>query len=104
MANLPHGATARPKTSRQPARLIPQLQTLRIHSTDLPVIVAMLAPKAAERLAKITGLLASDQPDEVVNAATAATRVVSLPGFKRLSPKQLSVLTRVHERVCVGGA
>ncbi len=30
MANLPHGATAHPKTCRQPARLIPQLQTPRI--------------------------------------------------------------------------
>jgi len=32
MANLPPGATARPKTCRQPARLIPQLQTPRILS------------------------------------------------------------------------
>ncbi len=116
--------------------------------------VAMLAPKAAERLAKITHLLASDQPGEVVNTAAAATRllsehgwtweilvlrpnlvpswstyrlasratgwhavaanclahsdlltswefrfVVSLPGFKRLSPKQMSVLIRVHGAV-----
>jgi hypothetical protein len=30
--------------------------------------------------------------------------LVGLPGFKRLSPKQLFVLIRVHERVCVGGA
>lgn len=30
--------------------------------------------------------------------------VVSLPEFKRLSPKQMSVLIRVHERACVGGA
>jgi len=122
------------------------------------VIATVLTPKAAERLAKITGLLASDQPGEVVNAAAAATRllrehgwtwetlvlrpnlaspqptststsqptgwravaaaclarsdlltswefrfVIGLPGFKRLSPKQLSVLIRVHERVCVGG-
>ncbi len=120
---------------------------------------ALLAPKAAERLAKIAGLLASDQPGEVINAAAAATRllrehgwtwetlvlrptlvppqptyrstsrptgwravaaaclarsdqltpwefqfVVGLPGFKHLSAKQLSVLTRLHERVCAGNA
>lgn len=35
-----------------------------------------LAPKAAERLAKIAGLLGSDQPGEVCNAASAATRLL----------------------------
>ncbi len=30
--------------------------------------------------------------------------VVGLPGLKRLSPKQMSVLIRAHERACVGGA
>ena len=35
-----------------------------------------LAPKTAERLAKIVGLLGSDQPGEVCNAASAATRLL----------------------------
>lgn len=40
-----------------------------------------LAPKAAERLAKIAGLLGSDQPGEVCNAASAATRILREHGM-----------------------
>lgn len=36
----------------------------------------VLPPKAAERLAKIVGLLGSDQPGEVCNAASAADRLL----------------------------
>jgi hypothetical protein len=40
-----------------------------------------LAPKAAERLAKIAGLLGSDQPGEVCNAASAGTRLLRDHGW-----------------------
>jgi hypothetical protein len=40
-----------------------------------------LAPKAAERLAKIAGLLGSDQPGEVCNAASAATKILREHGM-----------------------
>jgi hypothetical protein len=40
-----------------------------------------LAPKAAEKLAKIAGLLASDQPGEVVAAAAAGTRSLRAAGL-----------------------
>lgn len=40
-----------------------------------------LAPKAAERLAKIAGLLGSDQVGEVFNAASAATRILREHGM-----------------------
>jgi hypothetical protein len=35
-----------------------------------------LPPRELDRLAKVAGLLASDQPGEVVAAATAATRIL----------------------------
>jgi hypothetical protein len=42
---------------------------------------AVLAPKAAERLAKIAGLLGSDHPGEVCNAASAATKILREHGM-----------------------